>query len=181
MSSKFNNIIKESRCISATSTSYIQARTEFASHEDSHRWWANDLILYMIEDKVNVTPFSDYFDTISEVPVLYTAVAKDYPIICNNQIVVINDVLRILDIEVNLIPPFMARLNCIIVNEYPKLLTPSSTIEYHLIFFLKSKIRLSLDLYGITSYIPTRQLTLSKEVYSDTSQHLTVNAFNIIC
>ena len=59
--------------------------------------------------------------------------------------------------EQNLLPPIMMQLNGILVDECPKFLCPNPTVETHSIFFTDKRIRLPLDLYGTTSYLPTRR------------------------
>ena len=45
--------------------------------------------------KLNVTPFSDDFGMIPEVPVVHAAVAHDFPITVNSTILIINNAIYI--------------------------------------------------------------------------------------
>ena len=84
---------------------------------------------------VNVNPSSDGFGMMPEVPVVYAVVAYDCPITGNSTILIINNALYIRDMEHNLLPPIMMRLNGLLVDESPKFLFPIPTIETHYIFF----------------------------------------------
>ena len=84
---------------------------------------------------VNVTPFSDDFGMMPEVPVFHAAVAYDCPITGNSTILIINNALYIREMEHNILPPIMMRLNKLLVDEFPKFLFSNPTIETHSIFF----------------------------------------------
>ena len=90
---------------------------------------------------VNVTPFSDDFGMMPEVPVVHAAVAYDCPITGATTILIINNALYIAEMEQNLIPPIMMRLNGVLVDECPKFLCPSLTVERHSIFLPSENIR----------------------------------------
>ena len=75
--------------------------------------------------------------------------------------------------EVNIITPFMMRLNGMLVDECPKFLTPHSTMDNHLLFLTQVNITIPLELYGIDSFIPSRPTCL-REVYSDEVHCLTL-------
>ena len=122
---------------------------------------------------VNVIPFSDDFGMMPEVPVVHTAVAHDCPITGETTILIINNALYIPEMEHNLIPPMMMRLNGLLVDECPKFLCPNPTIDTHSIFFPIDKIRFPLDLYGTTSYISTRRTKSLIEVNRNVNLTLT--------
>ena len=84
---------------------------------------------------VNVTPFSDNFGIMPEVPVVHSAVAYDCPITGNSTILIINNALYTREMEHNLLPPIMICLNELMVDECPKCICPNFTIETHPIFF----------------------------------------------
>ena len=88
-----------------------------------------------------------------EVLVVHAAVAYDFPITSNSTIIIINDALYIREMEHNLLPPTMMRLNGLLVEELPKL---NPTIETHSIFLPTENTRLPLSLHGTTSYLSTR-------------------------
>ena len=121
--------------ISESPTSASTSRTELDSHADSPVVGKNAMILYKIEMTVNVTPLSDDFGMMPELPVVHAAVAYFCPITGNSTILIINNMLYIRDMEHNLLPPIMMRLNGLLVYEFPKFLCPNPTIETHSIFF----------------------------------------------
>ena len=84
---------------------------------------------------VNVTPFSDDFGMMPEVPVFHAAAAYDCPITGNSTILIINNALDIREMEHNLLPLIMMRLNGLLVDKCPKFLCPNPTIETYPIFF----------------------------------------------
>ena len=71
------------------------SRTELYYHDDSPVVGKNAMILYKTEMTVNVTPFSDDFGTMPEVPVVHAAVAYDCSITGNSTILIINKLLYI--------------------------------------------------------------------------------------
>ena len=103
--------------ISASYTSASSSRTELNSHAKSPVFGENAMILYKTEMKVTVTPLSDDFYMIHEVPVVHAAVSCDYPITGNSTILIINIVLYIREMEHNLLAPIMMRLNGLLVDE----------------------------------------------------------------
>ena len=94
----------------------------------------------------NVTPFSDDFGMMPELPVVHAAVAYDCTITGNSTILIINNALYIREMEHNLLPLIMMRLNGLLVDKCPKLLCPNPTIENHYIFFATGNTRLPLAL-----------------------------------
>ena len=143
--------------ISASTSSSSQSRTELDSHADSPVVGKNAIILYKTDMTVNVTPFSDDFGMMPEVPVVHAAVAYDCPVTGLTSILIINNALYIAEMEHNLLPPIMMRLNGIMVDECPKFLSPNPTVDSHSIFFPTEKVRFPLELNGTTSFIPTRR------------------------
>ena len=122
---------------------------------------------------VNVTPFSDDFGMMPEVPVVHVAVAYDYPITGNSTILIINNALYIRDMKHSLLPPIIMRLNGLLVDECPKFICPNPTIETYSIFFPTENTRLPLALHGKTSYISTRIPKGMSEVNEHTNLVLT--------
>ena len=116
----FTQNIKAVRNISVSSTSDSTSITELYSHADSPVFGKNTMILYKTDMTVNVTPFSDNFGMMPEVPVVHAAVACDCPINGNSTIPIINDALYIREMEHNLLPPIMMRLNGLLMDECSK-------------------------------------------------------------
>ena len=147
MSSAFAQHIKAVLNISASSTSAFTSKTELDSHAEPPVVGKNAMILYKTEMKSTVTPLSDDFGVMPEVPVVHAAVACDFPITGNSTILIINNALYIREMENNLLLSIMMRLNGLLVYEGPKFLCPNPTIETHYIFFQTQK-------YLITSCPP---------------------------
>ena len=84
---------------------------------------------------VNITPFSDNFGIITEVSVFHVAVEYYFPITGNSKILIIDNRLYIRDMDHNLLPPIIMRLNVLMVDECPKSVCPNPTIETHSTFF----------------------------------------------
>ena len=77
--------------ISAFSSFSSQSRTELDSHADSPLVGKNAIVLYKTDITVNVTPFSDDFGMMPEVPVVYAAVSYNYPVTGSTTILIINN------------------------------------------------------------------------------------------
>ena len=150
--------------ISASSTSDYITLTELDYHADSPVVVKNAMILYKNEMTVNVTPFSDDSGMMPEVPVFHVAVACDCPITGNSTILIINNAIYIKEMEHNILPLVMMRLNGLLVDECPKFLCPNPTIETHSIFFSTENNRLPLALHCTTSYTSTRRPKVMSEI-----------------
>ena len=108
------------RSISTISSEAAVNRTELDPHADSPVAGKGALILYHIGETVNVIPFTDGFGTCSDVPIVTAAVAYDSPITGETTILLIHNVLYIANMNQNLIPPIILRMNDIEVNECQK-------------------------------------------------------------
>ena len=84
--------------ISSSSTYDSTSRTEQDSLADSPVVGKSAMILYKTEMTVYVTPFSDEFGMMPEVPVVHAALAYYFPITGNSTILIINNVLYIREI-----------------------------------------------------------------------------------
>ena len=116
ISSAFAQHIKSVLNVSASSTSASTSRTELDPHANSPLVGKNAIILYKTEMTVNVTPFSCDFGMMPEVPVVHAVVAYDCPITGNSTILIINNAMYIREMEHNLLPPIMMRLNELLVE-----------------------------------------------------------------
>ena len=173
ISSAFAQYINAVLNISASSTSTSTSRTELDSHADSPVVGKNAIILYKKEMTVNVNPFSDDFVMMPEILVVHAAVSYDCPITGTTSILLINNTLYITEMEQNLLPPIMMRLNGVMVDECPKFLCVKPTIENHSIFLPTENFRIPLQIHGTTSYIPTRSPDGMKEVNAHQNLQLT--------
>ena len=131
-------------------------RTELDSHADSPVVGRHCKILEYTGRQVDVSGFSDSLGECKSIPVVNCAVAYDCTITQQTYILIINNALFMRSMEMNLIPPFIMRLNGLEVNECPKFMSNNPSIENHSIYFPEDNIRLPLQLRGIVSYLPTR-------------------------
>ena len=132
-------------------------RTELDSHADSPVVGKNCKILHYTGQQVNVAGFSDTLGECKSIPVVNCALAYDCTITHQTYILLIYNALYMKTMDVNLIPPFLMRLNGIEINECPKFMSTNPSIQDHSIYFPEQDVRLPLQLQGIVSYIPTRK------------------------
>ena len=78
-----------------------------------------------------------------------------------------------MEMDHNIMPPIMIRLNGLMVDEFPKLLCQNPTIETHYIFFPTESTQLPLALHGTTSYISTIRPKGTSDVNEHTNLVLT--------
>ena len=130
--------------------------TELDSHADSPVIGQYAKILEYTGRKAKVSGFTSSLGKPLTVPVVNAVVAYDCDITGETKILVICNALYFEDMDINLIPPFMMRLEAIKVNECPKFLAKQPTEENHSIYFPQEDIRIPFQLEGIISYIPTR-------------------------
>ena len=131
-------------------------RTELDSHADSPVVGKHCKILEYTGKQVDVSGFSDSLGECKSIPVVNCALAYDCVSTQRTHILIINNALYMRNMEVNLIPPFIMRLNGIEVNECPKFMSTNPSLSDHSIYFPEDNLRLPLQLRGIVSYIPTR-------------------------
>ena len=132
-------------------------RTELDSHADSPVVGKNCKILHYTGQQVNVAGFSDTLGECKSIPVVNCALAYDCTITQQTYILLIYNALYMKTMEVNLIPPFLMRLNGIEVNECPKFMSSNPSIKDHSIYFPEHNERIPLQLQGIVSYFPSRK------------------------
>ena len=131
--------------------------TELDSHVDSSVVGKYSKILDHSNRHVNVSGFTKSLGKSLRVPVVTATVIFDCEFTGTFHVLVIHNALYIKDMEVNLIPPMMMRLDGIKVNECPKFLSDQPSINDHCAYFPDHDIRISFLLEGIVSYIPTRK------------------------
>ena len=85
----------------------------------------------------------------------------------NATILIINNALYTKTTKINRIPPIMLSMHGWQVDECPKFLSPSPTIENQSIYLPTDYFRIPLELHGTISYITTRKP--SKREYENTS------------
>ena len=125
------------------------------SHTDSLVVGENTIILYNTDMTVNVTPFSDDFGVMTEVPVFHGVVVYDCPIAGDTYMLIINNALYIREIEQNILPPIMMKLNSLVMDEWSKFIQHRPLVNYHSIYFPEVDTRIPLELYVTMLYIST--------------------------
>jgi hypothetical protein len=132
-----------------------QPRTELDSHADSPVVGKHCKVLHYTGKHVDVSGFTDALGACKSIPVVHCAVAYDCLLTHRTHILLINNALYMRTMTVNLIPPFVMRLNGLQVNECPKFLSLHPDINDHSIYLPEDDLRLPLLLQGIISYLPT--------------------------
>ena len=130
---------------------------ELDSHADSPVVGKHARILERTDKTVKVSGFTEDLGGSLSVPVVNAAVAYDCDTTGNTYILIIHNALYLKNMEVNLLPPFMMRLAGLEVNECPKFLAKSPSVEDHSVYFPELDVRLPFMLDGVISYLPTRK------------------------
>jgi len=113
--------------------------------------------LQLTDTKVNVTPFSDEYKAIKDIPIATVATAWDDPAGGPTVILVVNEALYFGDrMNHSLLCPNQIRANGLVVNDVPKQFDGTSL---HAIMDPKSETKLPLLLSGVISYLETRKPT----------------------
>ena len=135
-------------------------RTDLDSHADSPVVGTNNAVIVEYTNKlVSVSGFTNKLGNLERIPIVKAAIAYDCPRTGKVYIFHINNALYIKEMKVNLIPPFMMRLNGLRINECPKSLAENPTEEHHSIYVPTEDLRIHLLLDGTISYIPSRRPT----------------------
>jgi hypothetical protein len=117
----------------------------------------NALVLQLTDTKVNVTPFSDEYKAIKDIPIATVATAWDDPAGGPTMILVVNEALYFGDrMNHSLLCPNQIRANGLVVNDVPKQFDETSL---HAIMDPKTETKLPLLLSGVISYVETRKPT----------------------
>ena len=144
---------------STTSTTDDDTPTEvsalkFDSHADSPVVGKYCLVFRRTGRQVKVSGFTDQLGAPIQVEVVDAAVAHDCEYTGKTYMLVLRNALYLPRMTVSLVLPSMMRLAGIDLNECPKFLSKSPTIEYHSIYFSDFHLRIPLHLHGVISYLP---------------------------
>ena len=131
---------------------------ELDSHTDLPVVGTNAHVLRSTGDKIKVSGFTDELGS-KTVDIVDTALTYDFPSEGKSYLLIIRNALHIKSMRSNLIPPFMMRLAGLEVNECPKFMAKSPTIEHHSLYFPDDRLRIPLGLSCTISYIPVRTPT----------------------
>ena len=151
--------------ISALDTDDGSPRTELDSHADSPVVGSNVAIINYTGKYMNVSGFTENLGECKSIPVVDCAIAYDCTSHNKTHILRINNALYIKNMKVNLIPPFLMRLNGIVIDECPKFLAIEPDDNTHSITVKDENIRIPLNLIGIVSYFPSRKPERSEMIH----------------
>ena len=130
------------------------------------------MILEITKKRVKVSGFTSSLGQPITVPIVHAAVGYDCPYSGKTYMLIIFNALYFCEMENNLIPPFLMRLNGLIVDECPKFLANQPTLNNHSITFPEQSIQLPFMMDGTISYLPTRKPD-DKELQTCQHLHLT--------
>ena len=134
-----------------------EGRTELDSHDNMCVLGKCIYILSQSGKNVDVGAFTESASGLNQVPIVDTMLAYD----CRrtNQVYLraLRNVLYIASMEDNLIPLFILREAGIIVNERAKIHSEEPTEEDHTIQCRKTGLFITMQLFSIFSYFPTRK------------------------
>ena len=142
-----------------------QSATELDSHANMSVAGANVSVISKSGLVATVTPFSGELPPLDDVEIGDVAMAYDHPQTGITYILVMRNALLIPTMDHNLIPPFLLREAGLFVDETPKCQLKAPTVTNHSIIDSDSGMHIHLDLNGIFSYFPTRQLTIDEMEY----------------
>ena len=132
------------------------------SHADSPVVGKHAYIISTQDRKITVNGFTNSLGS-KTVPVVDAAVAYECEFTGKVYILIIKNALYFEEMSVNLIAPFILRLAGLQVNEVPKFMAESPTIDHHSILVPDTDVRIPMALKGIISFIHTR-LPTSNEI-----------------
>lgn len=160
--------------IAMMQTGDVESRTELDSHADSAVVGRNALILGGPQKTVSVSGFTKSLGIRKKVPIVNAAVLYTCDITGQTSILILHNALHFEEMESNLIPPFLMREAGLVVNECPKFQATKPTLLHHSVFCPQATVRMTLQLHGIISYLPTR-LPTSAEV----REHRNLNTIHL--
>ena len=132
----------------------IESPTELDSHAIMPMVGNHAYIIAKTGKKVDVAPFTPDYKPLT-VPLVDATVRYDNPYNGKSYILVLQNVLYVLSMDNNLIPPFMLREMGVTMNDVPKIHKEDPTVDDHVITFVETGFRIPLSLWGIFSYLPT--------------------------
>jgi len=142
-----------------------ETAVELDSHADMPVVGRNAYIIESLDKMVMVGGFTDALGKDMRVPVVNAAVIYECEDSDDRYIIVIRNALYVRNMVECLVPPNIIRLADVVVDECPKWMAKTPTMENHSIFFPNSGehgFRIHLKLKGLISYFPCRTPTDSE-------------------
>ena len=115
--------------------------------------------------------------TANNVPIVDAAVAYDCPFKHKTYVLLLRNALYFQEMNHCLIPPFIMREGGLLVNDKPKIHTPTPSLHHHSIRAPDSDLHIHLKLVGIFSYFTIRKPTMN-ELYSCDKIFMTPDSSN---
>ena len=128
-----------------------EARTELDSHANMAIIGRNAYILNDSGRTAQVSPFTQDYEALSEVPIVDAAILYECPHTNKAHILIVRNALSVPAMEHNLIPPFIMQEAGIRVNDTPKIQVHDPTEEDHSLIFPSDNVRIPLSLWGVFS------------------------------
>ena len=153
MSATFASTICQ-KISSSQLSSNAESRLELDSHADSPVLGRDATIVMKTGRFVSVRGFTDELGAPIRVPVVSGVIAYECKLTGKKYLLHVRNSLHIPSMNNHLIPPIMMRLAGVIVNECPKFLSRTPSIEDLSIYFPEENLRFPLLLSGTTSYLP---------------------------
>jgi hypothetical protein len=145
-------------------------QSELDSHADMCVAGANTRVTEYSDTKVSVSPFSDSYEAIQDIPIATVATAWDDPATGEVVVLYINEALYFGDkMSHTLLCPNQLRSHGWTVQDMPKQFDAESA---HAIIDPTGTFRMPLEMSGMISYLPTRKPT-EKEIETCVSYDLT--------
>jgi hypothetical protein len=134
-------------------SSHEMQRTGLDSHADTTCGGPNTAVLELTGEKVNVTPFSEHYAAVPDVPIATIVTVWEDPKNGEAWMLVIHEALYFGDkLTESLLCPNQLRAAGVIVNDTPKQFDASSS---HSIIVV-DKLEIPLQMHGVISYLDTR-------------------------
>jgi hypothetical protein len=138
------------------------SRTGLDSHADTCVVGKDVLIVHDLDRTVNVTGYDPSQPAATSLRMVSAALAYDSPVNGEVIILVVHQAIHIPHLQHNLLSPMQLRLNDVIVNNTPRLLTPAPTDSTHTLAISGGQngdLIVPLAIYGVSSGFPTRKPT----------------------
>jgi hypothetical protein len=145
------------RCVKkvkSVSFGAIFQRTALDSHADTLCTGSNMAVLELTGEKVNVTPFSDHYSAVTDIPIATVVTVWEDPPNGELWMLIINEALYFGDkLTDSILCPNQLRAAGIIVQDMPTQFHASSS---HSISLPGKKLEIPLQMHGVISYLDTR-------------------------
>ena len=137
-----------------------ESMAELDSHKNMIVLGNQALFIQDTGKSAEVNEFSSNIQGMSKLPVVDAVVTYNCTFSSESYLLVMQNDLHIPSIKYNLIPPFIIREAGLTVSKVPNIHCNEPTVEDHTIYDYVTKLRIPLNLDGISLYLPIQPLTL---------------------